>query len=90
MLVRQRFPNYVAVGGDIPIHEINSLKELYALDFVQRWMRYPEFVELRYSNNGPDSELLMVIETEKWWVIAYGREGSFTDLGLKEWKSPNE
>jgi hypothetical protein len=90
MLVKQRFPNFVEVGDEVPVHEINSLKELQSIDFIQRWSADEDFVKLQCSGVGGQPELLMAIMKESWWVIAYGREGSFIDLGLTEWKSPNE
>ena len=88
MLVRQRFPNFVEVGGEIPIHEINSLDELHSIDFVTRWMASPDFLRLEYSPNDGDPEFLMAIMKDKYWVIAYGREGSFSRFGLQEWQHP--
>ena len=87
MLVRQRFPNFVEIGGEIPIHKISSLEELQAIDFVERWMNQPCFVELQYASN-QFSEFLMVITKEKFWAIASIKEGSLADFGLKEWVSP--
>lgn len=91
MLVKQRFPNFVEHDPtQIPVYPVDTIEELQAIDFVAHWATYEDFVELKYgSRHRPgEPEMLMAIMKEKWWVIAYGREGSFADLGLTEWVSP--
>ena len=89
MLVKQRFPNFVEVDPtQIPVYNLSTLEELHNIDFVNAWSQDDNFVKFQYSKVDTSTELLMAIMKEKWWVIAYGREGSFADLGLSEWVSP--
>lgn len=40
MEIKQRVPNYIDLGPDheFPVHIVNTIEELHALEFVQRWM----------------------------------------------------
>ena len=93
MKVRQHIPTFFS-GFDQQEAEVNTLEELQALEFVQRWTTLPGFdrfsVELNYGAPEVPCHLLMAEfnEGKKWWVVAY--LSGQTDLvqHLPEWRPP--
>lgn len=93
MQIKQRLPNFVQHDpSQFPIHEVNTLTDLLAIDFVQRWASSPNFKCLEWNSCGRNvdrpTQHLMAIMQDNFWVIGYARDGSLADLGLNQWKEP--
>jgi hypothetical protein len=75
MKVRQHIPNFFS-GFQQQEAEANTLEDLLAIEFVDRWTADPHFhrfsVEWNYGDC-TDCHLLMAEthEGKKWWVVAY-------------------
>ena len=72
MQVHQHIPSFV--DGITPIEaEVNTLAELEALEFVERWKKRATFHRLSIHWDYADHTHLLMAEFEegrRWWVVA--------------------
>ncbi len=94
MKVRQHIPDSWDSASREAVAEVDSLEELLALEFVDRWTADPHFYRFSVSWNfgGADKCYLLMAEMDegkKWWVVAYlsGETDLLQDLlqHLPEW-----
>jgi hypothetical protein len=85
--VRQHIPTFFT-GFEPAEAEVDSLRDLLALEFVQRWLENPIFYRLSIDHQYMPGVDLLMAETnqgDKWYVVAYLR-GDISPLQvLPDW-----
>ncbi len=76
MKVRQHIPASWDSALREAVAEVNSMEELLALEFVQRWTTDPSFYRFSasietYTDNNCHLLMAEMDEGKKWWVVAY-------------------
>jgi hypothetical protein len=90
MKVRQHIPTFFS-GYRQDEAEVNSLEDLRALEFIQRWTTLPEFYRFSVHRNYDAPEMpcdLFMAEFnqgKKWYVVAYLTGETDLVQQLPEW-----
>ena len=90
MKVRQHIPNFFS-GFEPQEAEVDSLEELQALEFIQRWTIEPSFYRFSIERNyHPETQTHLLMaemdQGKKWWVVAYLSGAADRLEHLPEWR----
>ena len=90
MIVKQYFPSFF-VGFNPKVNEVNSIEELFDLDYIKRASKLPGFYRFSYDHWEGDNRLTLMCEEDygkKWYVIAYIYQFREIEVGeLPKWRS---